>query len=94
MIVTSKAMELERRTNYLSEASALIIKDPISPHWFDIYEEMIEQLVVNESFPEADLLINSLQQLPLRERYHERLSELKEWRDFVYSEYQTTNNPL
>jgi uncharacterized membrane protein len=94
MIVTSKAMELERSTNYLSEASALIIKDPISPHWFDIYEEMIEQLVVNESFPEADLLINSLQQLPLRERYHERLSELKEWRDFVYSEYQTTNNPL
>ena len=78
-------MELELTPDYLYEVASLINKEPINSDWFDIYEEMIEWLVFNESFEEVDMLINSLEQIELRDRYSERLTQLKEWRNFVYS---------
>ena len=85
MIISSKVMELELTPDYLYEVASLINKEPINSDWFDIYEEMIEWLVFNESFEEVDMLINSLEQIELRDRYSERLTQLKEWRNFVYS---------
>lgn len=85
MITTAKAIELGIIDYYLPTATTLISKEPLNADWFDVYEEMIQRLVLNESIGDADLLINSIAQLPLRARYSERLTELKEWRNFVYS---------
>ncbi len=86
MMTTAKAIELGIVNYYLPTATSFISKEPLNADWFDIYEEMIQWLVINESIGDADLLISSIDQLPLRARYSERLNELKEWRDFVYSE--------
>ncbi len=85
MMTTAKAIELGIVHSYLPTATTFISKEPLNADWFDIYEEMILWLVLNESIGDADLLINSIDQLPLRARYSERLTELKEWRNFVYS---------
>ena len=81
-----KRQELGIVNYYLPTATSFISKESLNADWFDIYEEMIQWLVLNESIGDADLLISSIDQLPLRARYSERLTELKEWRDFVYSE--------
>lgn len=85
MITTAKAIELGIVDYYLPTVTSLISKEPLNADWFDVYEEMIQRLVLNESIGDADLLINSIARLPLRARYSERLTELKEWRNFVYS---------
>ncbi|MEQ9278107.1 MAG: hypothetical protein RLN83_01320 [Balneola sp.] len=90
MMTTAKAIELGIVNYYLPIATSFISKESLNADWFDIYEEMILWLVLNESIGDADLMINSIDQLHLRARYSELLTELKEWRDFVYSEI--TNN--
>jgi hypothetical protein len=65
------------------------VKEELNPDWFEIYENTIDQLVFVNSFEKADLLIDSLEHISLRDRYKERLSELKEWRNFVYSKSNT-----
>ncbi|MEQ9090530.1 MAG: hypothetical protein RIE52_05535 [Balneola sp.] len=85
MLILSKAIELGFVTHYLPDESLIISQKPLSKDWFDVYEDIIEQLVFIESIGNADLLIDSLEKLPLRARYSERLTELKEWRNFVYS---------
>ncbi len=85
MLILSKAIELGFVTHYLPDESLIISQKPLNTDWFDVYEDIIEQLVFIESIDNTDLLINSLEKLPLRARYSERLSELKEWRNFVYS---------
>ncbi|MBR9916443.1 hypothetical protein GYB29_01845, partial [bacterium] len=85
MMTTAKAIELGIIDSYLPTATFFMSKEPLNADWFDIYEEMILWLVPNQSIGDADLLINSIDQLPLRARYSERLTELKEWRNFVYS---------
>jgi hypothetical protein len=85
MMTTAKAIELGITNYYLPTATSFISKEPLNADWFDIYEEMILWLVLNESIGDADLMINLIDKLPLRARYSERLTELKEWRNFVYS---------
>ncbi len=85
MLIISKAIELGFVTHYLPDESLIISQKSLNADWFDVYEDIIEQLVFIQSIGNADLLINSLENLPLRARHSQRLSELKEWRNFVYS---------
>ncbi len=85
MLVLSKAIEL-RSFDYLANSISSISKKEFNTHWFDVYENIIQQLVFTHDFEHADMMIQKIESLSLRRRYKERLSELKEWRNFVLSE--------
>ena len=90
ILIISKAIELGLLKDLKRMITSQLLKEELNPDWFEIYENTIDQLVFVNSFEKADLLIDSLEHISLRDRYKERLSELKEWRNFVYSK-STTN---
>lgn len=89
LLITSTVIELEMLGAFWENANSLILSEPVNEDWFDIYENMIEQLVFSNKIEDADVLITALYQLELRDRYTELLVELKEWRNFVSSQTQT-----
>lgn len=85
MLTISKSIELEKKEKILlaSFYSSMTFKQELSEDWFVIYEQLIEKLVFLREFEEADLWIQALSKVNLRDRYKERLLELVEWDAFV-----------
>lgn len=85
MLSISKSIELKEQGPLLLSSfySSMAFKQELSEDWFNVYEQLIEELVFIHEFDEAELWIMALSKVNLRDRYHERLSELKEWDDFV-----------
>ncbi|MFY0684701.1 MAG: hypothetical protein JXR20_09120 [Balneola sp.] len=85
MLSISKSIELRKQEQllYSSFYSSMAFQQELSEDWFNIYEQLIDALVFLREFDEADLWINALSKVDLRDRYQERLTELKEWRVFV-----------
>lgn len=85
MLAISKSIELGKEENVLLSSfySSMVFKEELSEDWFVIYEQLIEKLVFLHEFGEADIWIDALSEVNLRDRYKERLQELIEWTDFV-----------
>lgn len=85
LLLAAKAIELAQHP-YLVELATELLQDSLHTDWFDIYEQIIDQLIYLGEFELADEWLIELEALPLRARYQERLHELQEWRAF-YSQY-------
>tara|TARA_R110002124_G_scaffold287092_2_gene470420 strand:+ start:1526 stop:3697 length:2172 start_codon:yes stop_codon:yes gene_type:complete len=85
MLIISKSVELgkEEKLFLSSFYSSLAFKEELSDDWFDVYELLIERLIFLEEFDEANVWIQALSKINLRQRYQERLQKLSEWDDFV-----------
>lgn len=86
MLIILKAVELEKEEKLLLSSfySSLVFKQELSEDWFDIYDLLVERLIFMEEFEEARLWIQALSKVDLRDRYQERLQELKEWDKFIH----------
>ncbi len=78
----ARAAELDQYT-LLSEYSRILLDEPASSDWFDLYEAMLEELIYNEAFNLAEQWLQKISSLDLRARYRERLQETKEWKAFL-----------
>lgn len=85
MLLISKSVELGKEEKlYLSSFySSLAFKEDLSDDWFDVYELLIERLIFHKEFEEANVWIQALSKINLRQRYQERLEMLSEWDNFV-----------
>ncbi len=64
------------------EYARALIQQKTNPTWFDTQERLINLLVYYNEAELAQLWIDRLKSLPLRERYLERILELEQWADF------------
>ncbi len=78
----SKAIDIIQSERIPAFASAISTSD-LNSDWFDIYIQLIDQLIFLESYEIAQNWIEAVSELNLRPRYIERLEEQQEWLEFV-----------
>lgn len=70
----------------LTMYSQQLLQIPLHRRYFDDYQTLIHQLAFLGNYAEAQNWINKVAGLPLRRRYHERLSQEQKWLVFLKSQ--------
>lgn len=82
-LILNELLIEERFDEIISSYAAVLINQEIREDWFDIYIQLIDQLIYMSEFELASQWIEKVNELELRPRYKERLDEQQYWFDFM-----------
>ena len=80
LLVDRALLNMDEQT--ITIYARILIEQNTNPTWFDTQERLIDLLVYYQEAELAQLWIDRLKSLSLRERYQERIFELEQWSDF------------
>ena len=84
MITIQNALRFEKDQK-LVEYTKKMISDTFNSDFFDIYLRQIDRLIFLNEFELSESILKELSETELRERYKERLGEMREWQEFIKS---------
>lgn len=82
LLTASRAAELGKIELLKNYSETMLAQKP-DAHWFGVYEQVIDQLILYNHSEISDKWLSSLSDMKLRPRYEERLDELYKWTTFI-----------
>ena len=82
MLLLAKSLENDSLTLFLPVLNSVLTEHKLSSDWFDIYYQLLDELIYLRQNEMADIFIQRLQKVPLRARYSQRLLTLIAWNEF------------